>query len=141
MPLPDPEPGLVISYEFLWSHEADDGQDRGNKIRPALIILVTTENNEKTVWVSPITHTEPNNEIDGVEIPERVRNFLGLDNKRQWIIVNEINSFRWPGIDVYPIVYSSGTYEYGMIPPKLFDIVKTAQSQNSINKIQRNEIR
>jgi hypothetical protein len=26
MPIPTPEPGLIISYAYLWNHEAESGQ-------------------------------------------------------------------------------------------------------------------
>jgi len=29
MPIPDPEPGLVISYAYLWHHEHQTGREEG----------------------------------------------------------------------------------------------------------------
>jgi hypothetical protein len=29
MPIPNPEPGLVISYAYLWHHEHEAGRKRG----------------------------------------------------------------------------------------------------------------
>jgi len=35
MALPDPQPGLVISYSYLWHHEHRAGREEGLKSRPA----------------------------------------------------------------------------------------------------------
>ena len=39
MAIPTPEPGLVISYAYLWDHEAQRGQEEGRKDRPCVIAL------------------------------------------------------------------------------------------------------
>ena len=39
MPIPTPEPGLIISYAYLWEHEAQSGQEEGRKDRPCVIAL------------------------------------------------------------------------------------------------------
>ena len=41
MPLPRPEPGLVIHYEYLWRYESEE-TDRGSKRRPCAIIVAIT---------------------------------------------------------------------------------------------------
>jgi hypothetical protein len=38
MPLPDPKPGLVIHYSYLWAHEHARGHEEGVKDRPAVIV-------------------------------------------------------------------------------------------------------
>jgi hypothetical protein len=38
MALPEPERGLVISYSYLWSHEAAEGAEEGRKNRPCVIV-------------------------------------------------------------------------------------------------------
>ncbi len=38
--LPDPKPGLVIRYDYLWTHEAAAGRDHG-KTRPTCLIAAT----------------------------------------------------------------------------------------------------
>jgi hypothetical protein len=60
-----------------------------------------------------------------VEIPPRVKAALGLDSQRSWVIVTDLNSFIWPGIDVYPVPNTPpGTYEYGYLPPRLFEVIR-----------------
>jgi hypothetical protein len=128
MPLPTPEPGLVISYEFLWSHEHAKGEEHGEKKRPCAIILATrTEAGQTSVTVVPITHREPSIAAEGIEIPPRVKDHLGLDADRSWIIITELNEFVWPGLDLYPIPGGRlDQYEYGFLPPALFQEVTSA---------------
>jgi hypothetical protein len=50
----------------------------------------------------PITHTAPNaasGEV-GIEIPPRVKQHLGLDWERSWVIVSECNLDSWPSPDL-----------------------------------------
>lgn len=126
MPLPNPEPGLVVCYEFLWSHEHDDGEESGLKKRPCAIILAAeTERGQTCVTVAPITHRNPREAIEGVEIPPKVKAHLGLDTARSWIIATELNTFVWPGYDLYPVPGGRpGQFDYGFLPPRLFDQVK-----------------
>ncbi len=125
MPLPRPEPGLVIHYEYLWRHESDDGEEVGSKRRPcAVIVAVTGETGEIETVVAPITHREPRPPSEGLEIPPRVKRHLGLDDERSWIIVTDLNVFMWPGFDIYPVPRRGNTFEYGMLPPLLFDQIR-----------------
>lgn len=41
MSYPEPKPGLVIRYSFLWSHEAEAGADEAAKDRPLAIVAHT----------------------------------------------------------------------------------------------------
>src|SRR4051794_18982694 len=60
MPLPIPEPGLVLCYEFLWSNEHLQGQEQGQKKRPAVVVLKTrTEAGQTSITVAPVTHAPP----------------------------------------------------------------------------------
>jgi hypothetical protein len=126
MPLPAPEPGLVINYEFLWSNEYEDGAAAGEKKRPAVIVVAAkTETNQTRVIVAPITHSTPSDTGIAIELPPKVKAHLGLDKDRQWVILNELNEFIWPGVDLYPIPNSPpGTFHYGIIPPILFNQIK-----------------
>jgi hypothetical protein len=74
------------------------------------------------VRVLPVTHTAPDNPTDAVEIPQPVKDRLGLDDDRSWIVLTESNRFVWPGPDIRPTATESGYY--GAIPPALFDKVK-----------------
>jgi hypothetical protein len=125
--LPDPEPGLVISYAYLWHSEHRTGREEGQKDRPAVIILMIEREAEGATMVTvlPITHRAPADPAGGVEIPAPVKRHLGLDEDRSWIIVSEGNEFLWPGYDLRKVP-RSGRYDYGFLPPRLFDRVIAA---------------
>ncbi len=125
MPLPRPAAGLVVHYEYVWRHEGRRGEERGFKRRPCLIVAVTGSQGSTEVVVAPITHLEPSAPSEGIEIPRRVKQHLGLDDGRSWIIVTDLNVFTWPGIDLYPPPKGPpGTFDYGFVPPRLLTTVR-----------------
>src|SRR5262245_51116870 len=94
--LPQPEPGLVVSYSYLWSREAAHGRVEGFKDRPCAIVLALIDlarSRSPQVVVVPVTHRPPRDPSVAIEIPARVKQHLGLDDERSWIIVNEFNVF------------------------------------------------
>jgi hypothetical protein len=127
MPIPNPEPGLVISYAYLWHHEHEAGREEGQKDRPTVIVLaVEREADGATiVTVLPITHSQPRDPSSAVEIPLRVKRHLGLDNDRSWIVVDEGNEFLWPGYDLRRLP-GGDRYDYGFLPPRFFNQVLAA---------------
>ncbi len=119
MPLPTPETGLVIRYQFLWSHEFDQGEEDGETIRPCLIVSAKPSGNgANTVKVVPITHRPPTN--PAIEIPPAVRRHLGLDAGPSWIILTELNEFIWPGRYVFQIPGALDRFDHGFLPRALF---------------------
>ena len=128
MRLAQPAPGLVLRYAFLWRREFDAGQDEGRKDRPcAVIIAAPAVSGGTQVYVLPVTHTAPDDPSLAMEIPPRVKQHLGLDEERSWIVLDEINDFLWPGYDLRPIPGSEPTrMDYGVLPPRFFDRVRTA---------------
>jgi hypothetical protein len=123
--LPKPEPGLVISYSYLWSDEAARGQVEGRKDRPCAILVTLLEgsrtNTSPRVVVVPITHRPASDPTVAIEIPARVQQHLGLDTQQSWVIVNDFNVFTWPGFDLRTIRRGERRVHYGFLPPKLFD--------------------
>ncbi len=124
--LPEPEVGLVISYSYLWKEEEQRGLVEGRKDRPCAIVLAVDRpdpeaGGHKQVAVVPITHSSPQDLDVAVEIPLRVKQHLGLDSERSWVILDEVNVFTWPGFDLRPIRRGEGRIDYGLLPPKLFD--------------------
>ena len=92
MPLPAPEPGLIIRHSYLWRDEARRGQEECAKDRPCAVILAVEGDNDHTdVAVLPITHTPPHNPDDAIEIPRATKQRLGLDDARSWIVTTEAN--------------------------------------------------
>jgi hypothetical protein len=76
--------------------------------------------------VAPITHSEPETLENAVEIPPRVKSYLGLDGERSWIVTNDLNLCGLPSPDLLPIPSGpkAGAADYGMLPPALFEIVR-----------------
>jgi hypothetical protein len=124
MALPEPKPGLVIRYDYLWADEAAAGRDT-SKDRPACLVAATdATTSPRFVVILPITHTRPRTGVAAVEIPDRVRRAIGLDDAPSWVIVSEHNVDEWPrGLAAIP--GKPRTYSYGFIPPGLFAQIKT----------------
>ena len=120
MAIPNPEPGLVISFDYVWHREHLAGRTEGSKARPSVIILAIMRKGEEDarVVVLPITHSPPEYPGTAVEIPLAVKTHLGLDSERSWIVVTEGNEFIWPGYDLRKLPHSD-RYDYGFLPPRL----------------------
>jgi len=118
MPLPTPEPGLVVHYGYLWRHEHERGRDTARYARPCAIVTAVrrTVGGELNVVVAPLTHRRPDPDRNAVEIPVGVRRALQLP-QRTWAIVDEVNAFVWPGFDLE--VNDDGVFEWGQIPAAL----------------------
>jgi hypothetical protein len=116
MPIPSPEPGLVISYAYLWRHEYRAGREEGQKDRPSVIVLAVERDGATVVTVLPITDSPPHDPASAVEVPLPVKRHLGLDDDPSWIIVDEGNEFLWPGYELRKLPHSD-RYHYGFLPP------------------------
>jgi hypothetical protein len=85
-----------------------------------VVAVASIKRDDRTeVLVAPVTHTEPENKGDAVEIPANVRRHLGLDRARCWIVLTELNRFIWPGPDIR-IAPGSETPFYDALPDWLF---------------------
>ena len=101
MAFPEPAPGLIIRYSYLWVEEHKRGQEEGAKDRPCAVILVTAHvDEERAVTVLPISHTPPADSELAVEFPAPVKRRLKLDDERSWVVLTEANRFIWPGPDL-----------------------------------------
>jgi hypothetical protein len=127
MPLPEPLPGLVISYRYLWHREHRAGRDEGLKDRPCVIVLSVKPagGDRATVRVVPVTHSRPDDPSVALELPPAVKRHLGLDGERSWVILDEVNEFGWPGFDLWPVLGTRDRFTYGLLPPRLFDLIIT----------------
>lgn len=124
MALPEPRPGLVIRYDYLWTREAAVGKQQ-SKERPACLVAASDSAvAPRFVVILPITHSAPTGDTVGVEIPPRVGRVLGLDEARSWVVVSEHNVDEWPNAGLAPIPGQSGIFSYGFIPPGLFAQIK-----------------
>ena len=145
MSLPKPEPGLVVSYSYLWAREHGKGAEEGRKTRPCAIVAArqVIEGHE-VVTVVPITHSAPLDPMDAIEIPAALKAHLGLDDMPSWIVVTEINDFLWPGPDLRPIPGSKPSrFDYGILPPRFFAHVRQrilqAHRERKLGQITRSE--
>lgn len=127
MSYPAPEPGLVISYSYLWGDEASEGHAEGRKNRPCAIIMSISMDprvpDGKRVAVLPITHL-PQDPSVAVELPAPIKRQLGLDDGRSWIVLDELNTFVWPGFDLRSVPGRPGECVYGHLPPRFFDVLR-----------------
>jgi uncharacterized protein YifN (PemK superfamily) len=125
MVFPQPEVGLVISYSYLWSDEAEAGHVEGRKNRPCAIVLVVqqAEGKAPVVTVVPITHSSHSNPEAAIEISPAVKRHLGLNDQPSWIVLDDFNVFTWPGYDLRPLPEQKDRYHYGLLPPKLFESI------------------
>lgn len=126
MSLPEPVPGLVINYSYLWVDEQKRGCEDGSKARPcAIVVSRQIVSGHLVVTVAPITHSPPRDAIEAIEIPAQLKSHLGLDDDKSWVVVTETNSFVWPGPDLRPIGRRKPLiYAYGMLPPRFFNAVR-----------------
>ena len=126
MSLPDPVPGLVIRYSYLWKAEYGRGQEEGVKDRPCAIILVSVDDGgDRVVTVLPISHTPPADAALAVELPAATKRRLGLDDERSWVVLTKANRFLWPGPDLRPArPGDAASVAYGLLPFGLFETIR-----------------
>ena len=74
-----------------------------------------------------------------MEIPAGVKRRLGLDERRSWAIVTDVNVFTWPGVDVRPAPNVGGVkWEYGRLPPRLLeDIMRRIKAAGTLRNATR----
>jgi hypothetical protein len=133
VPLPAPEIGLVVSYEYLWKRQ--EQSQTPDKARPCCVIVlyIQSEKDEdapdgpdtiKAVYV-PISHVPPDDAQEGFELSPHAKKVAGLDPERQWVVVSECNLDSWP-TDIRPIHGKAGQFHYGYLPPSEFGKMKQA---------------
>jgi hypothetical protein len=124
MPLPKPEPGLVIRYDYLWLGEKASARISGKERPACLVATLDDEADPQLVLILPITHSRPKAGTIGIEIPQAVGKHLGLDDARSWIVISEANIDFWPNAGLAPLPGKRGVYAYGFLPPNLFEKVR-----------------
>lgn len=141
MPLPDPRPGLVVRYAFLWSREHGQGATEAAKDRPCAILVArrVADTGATLVAVLPITHTPPGTSPAGgaaahLKLTARECQNVGLDGADHWVVLNEVNRFTWPGYDLRTIP-GTDRYDYGGLPRATFErIVKALVALDAARK-------
>jgi hypothetical protein len=136
---------LVISYAYLWADERARGSEEGRKDRPCAVVVARRITRNKTVvTVIPISHSEPREKGEAIEIPAELKRHLGLDSARSWIVLTEANEFLWPGPDLRPISRSRpDEFVYGVLPPSFFLMVRdrllTLARDRRLRRVARSE--
>lgn len=126
MALPDPKPGLVIRYDYLWRREQTAGRNLGKERPTCLVAASDAATSPRFVVLLPITHTPPDAETVGIKIPAEDRRRIGLDDAPSWIIVSEHNVDEWPNGGITSVPGRPDVFSYGFIPRALFAKVKGA---------------
>jgi hypothetical protein len=110
----------------LWLREHREGREEGAKDRPCAIILALQDHDGETqVLVVPVTHSPPEDVTVALELPPAVKQHLGLDAERSWVVLSESNLFDWPGPDLRRVGdRDDSSVAYGLLPPRLFAEVR-----------------
>ncbi|MCC7462245.1 MAG: hypothetical protein IT480_07260 [Gammaproteobacteria bacterium] len=124
MAIPEPSPGLVIRYDYLWSREAAAGRQQGKDRPTCLVAASDSATKPRFVVLLPITHAVPIGDTVAIEIPAKVRQAIGLDDEPSWVVISEYNVDEWPNAGLSPIPGNPEVFAYGFIPPGLFATIK-----------------
>ncbi len=128
LPLPPPENGMVVRFNYQWLDSPKSTKDR-----PACIMLVISEPDPRVGEGEPveeilrvvylaISSQPPRSDQEAVEMPEDVARKLGL-RPPCWVVVSECNIQFWPH-DVSKIPHTDD-WVYGKITPGFFNKLKT----------------
>jgi hypothetical protein len=124
-----PQVGQIVEHQFLWIEERDVGLVEGRKARPCLIIAVepSVESAQPRVTVLPITSQPPRSGSTMLAVPNDIKGRIGLDRRRSaWIVLDQANSFTWPGFDLVP--QADGSFVRGIVTRGFFISVREAIS-------------
>jgi hypothetical protein len=122
--IPEPKPGLVVRYDYLWRQESAQGRKQGKDRPTCLVAASDSAVRPRYVVLLPITHTAPSGETIGIEIPAAVGQAIGLDDSPSWVVVSEHNVDEWPNGGLSPVPGKPGAFAYGFLPPGLFARIK-----------------
>ncbi len=143
--IPEPKPGLVIRFTYLWRDERDRGRDEGAKDRPAAVVMTYDEaDGRKRVAVVPVTHSKPDARSGAIPIPAATARRLGLDDVPQWIVTREVNLFTWPGVDIRAVPGKTpATIAYGFLPyaltQQVLEAVRAHVSRKTAKSVERDD--
>jgi hypothetical protein len=84
------------------------------------VLAVERRRGETVVIVAPITHTLPREGSGAVEIPAATKRRLGLDERRSWVVTDDLNESVWLGPDLRLVPRSHPvTFAYGLLPARI----------------------
>lgn len=133
------ETGDVITFDYLWGREAQRFQTHGLKDRPCVLINEEWIDGAMSVDAYPITHSKPDNTEMAIKLTNRDKKNLGLDNKDQWIILTEYNTFtQYEDVTPYGLVTHNGEWIRGQCDDVLLDRIISAMENIIPTQIDRN---
>jgi hypothetical protein len=132
--IPEPVPGLIFRYGYLWLAEFRRGRTDPVKDRPACIVLRVAEAADfglrvddaraapigpGDVVILPITTQRPPTDQVAIELSPDEKALCRLDPRvPSWVIVSEFNADIWPNADL-SLVPETGEFFYGIARPGL----------------------
>ncbi len=135
---PEPQPGQIIRFDYLWKREEERGAMQGMKDRPCVVLAKTTceHTGAEAVIVCPITHSPPYEDQECVRISKKDSRQMGLSKSEQWVKTDEANVVPWsdPGI----IRATPTKWLFGRVPKYAFEAIR--QSVLDCSKKQRLEM-
>ncbi len=114
----------MIRDALLWSDERREDLEAARKDRPAVLVIACKPTDGSGIVV-PITQREPEDRTVGSDIPAGICRHVGLDDRRQRVIVSEGNAFVWPGPDLRFIRdRDPPSVTDGTVPRRFFALVR-----------------
>lgn len=134
MHLPTPFPGLVLRYAYLWQAAAATGI---KKDCPCLVLAVSEQQRGSlAVTVAPMQLFAPRDPAQAVMLPNGTHARLALEGAQSWVMTTEVNRFIWPGPDLRAVPnMEPPSVSYGVLPPRLFDRIRTQLVENAQAKM------
>lgn len=132
-----PPVGHVIAYEYLWHSQAGD-RDDGRKTYPCAIVMAVERNDlpRPLAYVVAMSHSPPRADQRAIEVPAKLKRYLGLDDLASWVYVDELNIFAWPGPDLRPAhrlsdrPMAKDSCVIGPLPSDWFDLLKAEVAES-----------
>jgi hypothetical protein len=145
--VPDPVPGLIFRYGYLWLSELRSGRIDPSKERPACLLVRILEGERYDlrlegglvaavgdVVILPITTRPPEPTQAAMEMTVDEKQACGLDKSvRSWVILSEFNVDTWPHPDI-SLVVATGKLSYGIAPSGLLKRFRRAFAEASLKQ-------
>jgi hypothetical protein len=147
--VPDPRPGLIFRYGYVWLSDYRKRPLAAGKDRPACIVMKVADVAEADLSTSdgsaiergdviilPITTSPPRPGDMVIALTPDEKRVCRLDpGKPSWLVVSEFNADIWPNADL-SIVPGTDRFEFGMAPPGLLSRIGRAFAEaRKANKV------
>jgi hypothetical protein len=130
--IPEPIPGLIFRYGYLWLEEYRKGRTDPSKDRPACIIAKVVQQADRLLKIAddvavepgdviilPITTKPPGSGQIAVELTADEKRLCQLNPEfPSWLIVSEFNADIWPNADI-SLIRGTNRIDYGIARPGL----------------------